>query len=458
MSWGGNPWGGGAWGGGSGGPGPVLLDESLTIGEGLSIVLPLVVTAVSAISPFGVEVTFSHNIDLGFSPNFTQSNYSISPYLPVVTVVPGPFPNTVVLNTFEQGAINYTLTIATGRSVSGDLLNPPDQVLPFAGFFVTPRFQAAAQSVRKVMLVFSSAMQQNADFTDPTNYTVRDLNGNTIPVVAANPQGNAPISRVTLTLGADLLKGGYYVAEVDPSVKTTSGLSMSPPVDVFRWNVMEAPINVGPLVIPIDNFSGEVSGGLLGQPAGQVFFSPALDVSVPNSVIQVEDVSVCTRAFDVYEFPNPPDPIPFFTYGGGPVSLLGALGAVLWAPAERLGQARVQLQDARIDAPVAPTDGLAAMILREPIKITRGGFLNDARWHTYNGAATTFTVLDNLTPVGPGGTSYSIYANDVVQVTDSLSQNPLFSGDVVNATDSVSIEVTKLLSDTVSVLDTGTTL
>jgi hypothetical protein len=456
MGFGGSPWGGGPWGGSFEAGGPVVGSETITLSEALTVTLPLRLKGVAPLSPFVVEVTFSHDLDPGFAANFNPVNYSISPFLNILSLVPGPTPNVILLNTAEQGDVLYMLTVATGRSTGTDLLNPPNQSLPFAGFFVTPRFQAAAQAARKVQIAFSASMQVNGSFTNPSNYAVRDLNGNVIPVLAVAPAGNAPITRAELTLGADLVKGGYYIAQVDAPVQTTGGLSMNPPIDVFRWNVMEAPITTGPLVIPIRNFSGEVSGGLLGQPAGQVFFSPALDVAAPNSVIQVEDVSLCTRAFDVYEFPNPPDPTPFFIHGGGPVSLLGAPGVVLWAPAERLGQARVELGDMRADALPIPTDGLTEMTLFEPIDITRGGFLNDARWHLYDGSPTTFLTYDNLTPSGPGPAEYLRAPYDLVETSESVQTATtihLFLGDTVSVTDKVEFVRFIEVSDTASVTD-----
>lgn len=456
MGFGGSPWGGGPWGGSFEAGGPVVGSETITLSEALTVTLPLRLKGVAPLSPFVVEVTFSHDLDPGFAANFNPVNYSISPFLNILSLVPGPTPNVILLNTAEQGDVLYMLTVATGRSTGTDLLNPPNQSLPFAGFFVTPRFQAAAQAARKVQIAFSASMQVNGSFTNPSNYAVRDLNGNVIPVLAVAPAGNAPITRAELTLGADLVKGGYYIAQVAAPVQTTGGLSMNPPIDVFRWNVMEAPITTGPLVIPIRNFSGEVSGGLLGQPAGQVFFSPALDVAAPNSVIQVEDVSLCTRAFDVYEFPNPPDPTPFFIHGGGPVSLLGAPGVVLWAPAERLGQARVELGDMRADALPIPTDGLTEMTLFEPIDITRGGFLNDARWHLYDGSPTTFLTYDNLTPSGPGPAEYLRAPYDLVETSESVQTATtihLFLGDTVSVTDKVEFVRFIEVSDTASVTD-----
>lgn len=400
---GGGSWGGGPWGGGlPGGPAPFTGTETITFSEALTVELPLLLLSATPISTFLVEVTFSHPLDLLFLANFTPSNYSI-PGLTVLTATLGSLPNTIRLGTTEQAATVYTLTVATARSVPGDLLAPPNQTADFAGFAISPRFFATAQASRKVMLTFSAGMNSGSPaFTDPTNYEIRDFEGNAVPVVAATIAGvTLPISHVTLSLGTDLVKGGYYVAEVDPAVQTAGGLSISPPTDVFQWAVMEAPIFTGPLEIPFAAFSGEITTGLLGQPAGQVFFSPALNVAVANSIIQVDEVSLCTRAFDEYHFPQPIDPPALFTYS--PTAPPGVIGptTILWASAERLGIARINLTDSHQETMPAPVDGPADATLEEPIDITRAAFLNDTRWKLFPGT-TVFITADNLTPIGPG--------------------------------------------------------
>jgi hypothetical protein len=151
-------------------------------------------------------------------------------------------------------------------------------------------------------------------------------------------------------------------------------------------------------------FTGEVSGGLLGQPAGQVFFSPALENSAANSVIQIDSVQVCTRAYDQYEFPELPDPTPIYTFG--PSSTGATIGSgVLWAPAWRLGLVEMDLSDAQEDTVATAVSGPCDITLEEPIDITAGGFLNDSRWRIFPGAPDTdFTIINNLAPVGPGPT------------------------------------------------------
>lgn len=407
--------GGGGFGGGPFGGAPFggsLLDEgtlseTLTLTENLTVVLVLKLKGATALSPYLVELEFSHDLDPGFAAHTNPANYAIVPPLTVFGASLGPAANVVRLQTEEQAPGIYTVTVGSAQSADGDALGAAYRTAAFAGFGISPTFFAAAQSPTKVMLTFSTSMTEDAELTDASNYEIRDLQGNPVAVSSVTTQGPSPISRVTLTLGASLDAQKYYVAEVDPSVKTSTGLSMSPATDIFQWQPMQNPINVGPLVIPLDNFSGEVSGGLLGQPAGLVFFSPALDVSVTDSTIQVDEVSLCTRAYDVYEFPEPIDPPTLFTFsatGPGATAVIGPTTA-LWSSAERQGLARVNLTDSQEETMPAATDGPADATLVEPIDITRAGFLNDDRWVLYDGVGTSFITADNLTPIGPGPTT-----------------------------------------------------
>jgi len=269
-----------------------------------------------------------------------------------------------------------------------------------------PTFLAAVQNDTKVMLTFSEAMRADAVFLSPLSYTVTDLDGNTTLVASVVVSGlPTPVTKATLTLASPLDRGGYYAITVDAAVHTMGGQSMDPDTVVFQWEYVESFVGSSrPLVIPLDQFSGEVSSGILGQPAGLLWFSPALDVAAANSVIQIDDISCCTYAFDSYVFPQPIDPPALFIFSpSGPVSSIGS-STILWAPAERLGLARVELSDARLDTLLQPVSGPGDATLVEPIDITKAGFLNDARWHLFDGSPTTFIVADNLVPIGPGPT------------------------------------------------------
>jgi len=264
-------------------------------------------------------------------------------------------------------------------------------------------FYATAQSDRKVQLTFAVPMVVNAALTTPANYTVRDLVGNLIPVDSVHTTGLLPISRVYLELGADLRAGGFYTVMVHSSVRTYADIPVYPPTVVFQWAEMAPPTYERPLTISTRDFSGEVSEGLLGQPLGQVFFSPALNSPIGDSVIQVDEVSVCTKAYDEYHFPELRDPPMLRTFSrGAPPSLLNE--ATIWTPAERQGLARMNLADSEADTLLPPISGPATSTMREPIDITRAAFLNDNRWQLFGGTATVFITAENLTPIGPGPT------------------------------------------------------
>lgn len=399
--WGSNPWGGGAFGGSV--LGSVDLAEGVPITEALDVYVPLRLDAGAALNAFLVELTFSHPLDFGFAPILSPSNYGITPSLTVVSVSPGITPNTVRLVTSEQAPTVYTLTVSQAQSVPGDPIDPAYRQINFAGFPIAPTFFATAQSRTKVQLTFSTAMLQNAEFTDPASYSLTDLQGSPITINSVTVAGTSPIRRVTFSLASDLDPGGYYVATLLSSqIKTTGGLSITPETDLFQWAEMSAPINVGPLVIPLLNFSGEVTSGLLGDPAGQVFFSPALEADAPGSSIQVDSVSLCTRAYDVYEMPELLDPPPLYTFGSGPgaTAVLGP-STVLFATAERLGLARINLTYSPTDTMPTAADGPADATLVEPIDITRAAFLNDPRWRTFpavgaGSSSTNSTVFDGV--------------------------------------------------------------
>ena len=151
---------------------------------------------------------------------------------------------------------------------------------------------------------------------------------------------------------------------------------------------------------------------LLGVPLGQVFFSPSLDVALPaaSSTIQVDSVSVCTRAFDVYEIPEIPDPKPMMTWGAVlpyNASVLNDTDDVIWATADRLGLAHVNLTDRPEDTWGGATDGPADATLQETFDQSRVALLNVDDWVLYDGVGTAFICAENLTPI-PAGTTTNI--------------------------------------------------
>jgi hypothetical protein len=134
-----------------------------------------------------------------------------------------------------------------------------------------------------------------------------------------------------------------------------------------------------------------------------VFFSPSLDVAAPNSAIQVDSVSVCTRAFDVYTPPAPLDPNPLYTWSNnGPAGNLGA-GIVLFTTFDRLLGARLDLNIKPSDALGPYVDGPAVAILAQPFDPAYVSLLNNSYWNTFPGTVT-FITANNLAPIPPGPT------------------------------------------------------
>lgn len=293
--------------------------------------------------------------------------------------------------------------------------------LAFVGTILIPSVIAGAASPTKVEVVFSVAMTINAAFTVPSNYAITEVEGGiSIPVLSVEVTGTTPLRRATLELGTPLSSKDYYAIVINPNIISITGHSTTPDTYIFQWADMTRPTVGVPLEIPIRDFSGEVSGGILGNPDGLVFFTPAYETVVDTSTIEVEDVSVCTKAFDEYHLPNPPDPIPLATFGGAVPSLIGP-SSVLWAPAHRLGQARLDLELDRSDFFEAAFDGPAYAELVETIDITRASFLNDVRWKTFPGTgATVFSTADNLTSIGPGPTTLRTLDWPKVVLTDSF--------------------------------------
>lgn len=404
---GGGPFGGGPFGGSSSSANPTVFEDPILISESLDVYVPLQVDSVFSLSPFLVQVDFSHDLDLGFAANFLPSSYSISsPTLNILSVTPGINPDEVILQTEPQAQTTYLLTVNTARSYAGDVIDLTANTGLFAGFGIQPSFFATAQSNRKVQLTFSTTIVKDAVFLDSATYSVKEIDGTVVPISAVSSPTDVNIppsifdsSRLVIELSADLKKGETYVVEILGVVKSTGGLDVFPTTDVFRWDRMDAVISV-----PISSFSGEVSGGILGTPAGQVYFSPALNVPLPNSSIQVDSVEVCTRAFDVYEVPGIPDPRPIATFGGAITTLLNNTNDVLFATAERLGLARMNLSSSTPYADVwagPATDGPADATLVETIALSAGGFLNVPEFTMFPGSGSgsnsvTHVVFDGV--------------------------------------------------------------
>jgi len=162
------------------------------------------------------------------------------------------------------------------------------------------------------------------------------------------------------------------------------------------------------IVVKLEDFTGLVQGGLLGNAPGQVFFSPALVSPAANSTIQVDEVSACTFAYDTYTFPVLVDPPLLFTapIKSGPTTPVAMLGsAVLFAIPQRLGEATFAFTWQNTDTANQATDSRAIATLAEPLDSTRVSFLNNTHWKLRDGTDPPFITAANLTAIPPGPTT-----------------------------------------------------
>lgn len=302
----------------------------------------------------------------------------------------------------------------------------------FIGLQQIPTIIAGAQSPTRVEVVFSVAMSVDSNFLSGASYTITAATGSTyIPVLSVTPSGPLPLRRAILELGIPLDSKQYYFLTVALSVVSLTGDPADPNFTEFQWMDMTASVFVRPLVIPIKDFSGEVRGGLLGNPDGQIFFSPAYEDVDSTSTIELEQLSVCTKAYDEYHLPDPPDPVPLLTWGPGISSVIGP-GSALWAPFDRMGLPRMDLEVLSADDFQPAYDFNLQATLVETIDITKGGFMNDLRWGTFPATGkTVFTTAANQSPIGPGPTTQlkldwpKIYLDDSVSTTDQIVLNAI---------------------------------
>jgi hypothetical protein len=373
---------------------------------------PLRVLSAESLNPYSVLVYFDQPIDIGFPPFLDPSNYTI----PDLTVTGAVFASgtSIQLTTSEQSYKLYTVTVGAGRSISGQFLDVLHRSAPFTGHAATAGYFALALGKRRVRLLFSATMQANAALSDPTSFYVEGLDGVPKPVIAVHLEQSTDVLSVILVFGQDLVDTQWYRVIASLNVKTTGGLSLVPNTVMFQWNETVLELN-----LPLTWFTGEVQDELFGNPAGLVFFSPALEVPAANSVIQIDEVDVCTTAYDIYEPPVPVDPFPFYTWvPNGPQTTLGQAGVTLWAPFPRLVEAQFNVTLTPTDTVPPPVSESAHATMREPWDHSYVALLNSPPFNTAvppqaisywglfgtgpDASPITFITANNLGPIPPG--------------------------------------------------------
>ncbi len=266
-----------------------------------------------------------------------------------------------------------------------------------------PTFLAVALSPLRVRIVFSETMQDNAALRSDLSYLLTDIGGVAVPVTSVELEQTAPVS-VVLVLGAGLQSQKFYHLGLSPLILSSGGgTPVSPSTTTFQWSP-----TAGRISVPVSRFSGGVPGPY-GLRTGRVFFSPALEESTPDSVIQVDEVQVCTRAYDQYVFPQIPDPPVLFTHGAGvvPTPAVTVLNThTLWAPFPRMCEAKLNLGLAPSDAMPHAVSSRAIATVREPWDLDHVALLDNPSWKLFDNAGTPpryFITANNLAVIPPGG-------------------------------------------------------
>jgi hypothetical protein len=104
----------------------------------------------------------------------------------------------------------------------------------FTGQGIKPQVQSAGGlSATVVRILFSEAMDNNADLKDPANYTVAEAVGSVARTVASiSPEQAVGPSYLDLTLDGEMTAGtDNYNVQVDTSVKDLAGNTLDPAAD-----------------------------------------------------------------------------------------------------------------------------------------------------------------------------------------------------------------------------------
>jgi len=346
-----------------------------------------------SLNSYTVVLQFNAPLNLSYAPNYLPVNYVI-PGLTVSRVTQNPSnPTSVILRTSKQQYILYTVTVLDVQNIQADTPDPQHRFAEFTGYSLTARFNARALAANRIRLFFYQPMLADNVLRHHNSYAVQNENGVYNPVLSATLEQPSNVTSVVLTLQNNLVSTEWYRVDVSGLIKTVGGLSVIPRSATFQWVSRPPSVQVG-----IDKFTGEARGGLFGNPMGQVFFSPALEEPLANSAIEVEEVAVCTTAYDSYTVPQPIDPFPLYTWKKHqPLRGLGA-GVVLWGAFPRLMDAKFDLVSRYEDEAEPPSDGAVSLSFSYSSYTT----LNSNRWtlHApYN--ENPFQTASNLSPMGP---------------------------------------------------------
>jgi hypothetical protein len=365
---------------------------------------PFGVAGATSYGPHFVQVRFTDLIDLSDAAFTTPGNYVISPPLAVNAVVIESA-DSVVLQTNAQSFVSYTVTVGAARSYFEVPMYPPRNTATFTGFPSIPAYFSCATTATRVRSLFSTPMMPGP-LTNVANYTVTDLNDNVLPVVSVQiEQVTGPALSVVLTLGTPMVTSSWYQTLLNPAIVNTDDEAPEPSDFDFQFIL---PVQM--TSVPISEFTGEVSNEMFGNPDGLVYFSPSLNVAASNSIIQVEEVDVCSIAYDTYTPPPVFDPAPFYTWSpSGPQTFLLQPGIVLFAGFPRMSEAMFELEFTPthlMDTVPPPFDNSVCITMAQQFATGYVALLNDPAFWLFDGTHSAtppmWICADNLAPIPPG--------------------------------------------------------
>lgn len=354
-----------------------------------------------SLGPTSVGLRFATPLDPTHGSTLNPASYSI----PGLTVLGVQFlyPDVLRLITTPQSWLLYVVTVDPPvRNISYLPIEIDQRVGTFTGYALTPALTGNAISSTRIQILVTDDLLLNAALSDPSSYQVISETGLVLTVIAVFPRTFEGITkRIDLDVATPLIPLKPYRVVLGSGIQTTDGRAFVPPETTVVWRPK-------PLVVAaaIADFSGEVQGGLFGTPAGQVFFSPSLEAPAPTSAIQVDDLSVCSRAYEVYAPPVPVDPMPLRTFGTFNPGETNNPAFVLWAPFPRLQETKFDLVQRENDPYAGAVDGRCVAVLEEPLDPAFISLLNVPYWQTFGtGVLNPFKTANNLAPIPPGSTT-----------------------------------------------------
>jgi hypothetical protein len=235
------------------------------------------IKSVSATGSTSVMVYFSEPVDKLSVED--AANYTADGGLTINTAVRDASDySRVILTTSPQNSISYKLTISNVTDVTGNSLANPNYEY-FTGIGATdltnPRVLFAAMIDSNTVEVIFSEPVEEISSENTGNYTLKDSQGNPIPVITATRQTDDQ-SHVGIDISG-ALSDHLYIVQVAGVTDTALNVILGFPYNIAAFNgtgsvpdsFNEGPLIVDPLNEGINNFS------MLASYRGRIYLAPA---------------------------------------------------------------------------------------------------------------------------------------------------------------------------------------